>query len=83
MGLLEVTIYRFDDEEETTRHCSIYGMIDAKTFMSALNVQSCDEVAKVLWQMCEAYTSKNKSDITWLVRWLDANGIKYVHGEGT
>ncbi len=83
MGLLEVTIYLYDDEEETTRHCSIYGMIDAKAFLSVLHVQSRDEVADVLWQMCKTYTSKNKSDVTWLVRWLDANGIRYVHGEGS
>lgn len=82
MGLFEVTIFRYNDEEETTRHCSIYGMIDAKAFLSALHVQSCDEVAEVLWKMCEEYTLKNKSDIAWLVRWLDSNGIRYLHCEG-
>lgn len=82
MGVAEVNIYRYEDEEKKTCKHNIYGMIDAKAFLSALHVQSCDEVAEILWKMCEEYTSKNKTDITWLVRWLNTNGIKYVHGEG-
>ncbi len=82
MNLAEVTIYRYYGEDEMTRQQSVYGMIDAKELLSALCVKSCDKVAKVLWKMCEEYSSKNETDITWLVRWLDAKGIKYVHGEG-
>ena len=57
-------------------------MINEKDFLRALGVQSCDEVASVLWRMCKNYTSKNISDITWIVQWLDSNGIKYVFAEG-
>lgn len=82
IGLVEVNIYRyFDDEKRECIH-SIYGMIDAKEFLTALHVPSCNDVANVLWRMSDKCTSKHKSDITWLVQWLDTNKIQYIHGEG-
>ena len=80
-GIIEVYVH-FYDKEKNLEYTNIYGMIDSQAFLSALHVQSFYEVGEAFGRIKEEYTSKNKSDITWLVQWLDVNGINYLHAEG-
>lgn len=58
----------------------IYGMIDVEAVKKALRVKTNKGIESSLSRYGKKLP-KEKSDIFWLVRWLDSHGIKYVYAE--
>ena len=61
-------------------HTAIYGMIDVEAVKKALRVKTNKGIESALSRYGNKLP-KEKSDIFWLVRWLDSHGIKYIYAE--
>lgn len=61
-------------------HTAIYGMIDVEAVKKVLRVKTYKGIESALNRYGNKLP-KEKSDIFWLVRWLDSHGIKYVYAE--
>lgn len=77
MDIMEVSINYVDG------NCYVYskyGLIDAGEIKKILKVKTCKGLSNALLKLSNKLT-KDDSDIFWIVRWLDENGIKYTHAE--
>lgn len=88
IGLMEVYIDYENSGDMSKRimnkrHREIYGMIDLKKVMSALKVEGYAEVKDALRQLYAEFSSEEQDSLKWIIRWLDQQGINYIHAEGS
>ena len=56
---------------------AIYGMIDVEEVKNALKVKTYKGIDGAFWRMWNKMPN-DKSDVFWIIRWLDNHGIKYM-----
>lgn len=56
------------------------GMIDVDQIMNILHVKTYKGIDGSLWRISQKLPDE-KSDIHWIVRWLDKHKVEYIHAE--
>lgn len=56
---------------------AVYGMIDVESVMNALKVKTYKGIDGAFWRMWNKLPN-DKSDVFWIIRWIDNHGIKYI-----
>lgn len=74
---MEITLrYTIDGRENITK----YGMIDVDKILNILHVKTYKGIYGALRRIRQKLPDK-RSDILWIVRWLDKHKVEYIHAE--